>query len=1170
MTNCIGITEKRQTCNQPTNTDSKFCQSHIYQKDFTQEIIEGILNNTMPKYKCGKGNKICKHWHCEEGSNCLQCQEFIKMKNFKKKCLTEGCKYQENLKKGNGYCGVCDESQMKKKEIINQGMKICSRWHHSSKCLEKLHINDPNESCEECRKSQRVKSNQNLIVIKKKAEELNVANSEILNLVEKQRKNKNITTQIETKINSIKQKQKQNQNNSVDNKINENINMLSIDTPCTEDFLSDSSDYFVEDKSDDDKTNLIDSNTNLTNNKINLIDETKYFRICTNKNCKKTYDLTHFVGPNLEITVECNFCREKNKKQTEGRIRKNEKEHNIDFAKQKERLERKKINKTTNTELMALKYKLEKLNQIEKLGENEYYKKQAENAQKYRNNNKEKMEFLNIVKKLNPNERLKYYKRRSTNKNIKWTISDDHAMSLFKNPCYYCGEFDKSENDGSVVMYEKYVLNGIDRLNNEVGYESDNVVPCCKMCNFMKCEIDHNDYVKIVRHIFENVVGSINNKPYTCNELFSNYGSIQYHKYLQRANDKNISFYLTPQQFKIITCLECYMCGKTTNENHMNGIDRIDNKNGYNIANCLACCGTCNYLKNKFDIFKIFEKIHKTVEIHHNLKISLNINDILKKYLDSYFDITKCIINKSTQLTSNMTTNLEIKNNQNIDEEYDKLIKIKKNNTIQIDSKKDNINDTIEQQKAIRKNDVKQIDFKKDNINDTKQIDSKKDNINGTIEQQEIIRKKIQALKKTKSRALLIGDLEKIKKVEEEISEIMKIHGNNIKKRERGHKLLNECPSVELIMLKINYEQNQRNNKNKSDDFAKTLRGKPNDQKLKLSKQHAIQMNVKWTIDDKNAFVHYNSDCYYCREKDNIIISRKTIEDSYNFENCIPCCETCHVMKNDHSFYDFICIAKHILTKFYKHKNFNCWDLFKSYCYDTFEESMNKAAKNNLIFELNQNQFETIQKMNCCLCNRKQIGNNKHYVGMIDNSLGYVLDNCLPYCHICMKLKDDYNVSTIIRKLSKFLFFCCHEMEYFDVCKNNNEFIKIFEDHINLKKTDVAKNIFLLSNKNDLLKNNKTELVDIKPELSKLSKKEHIEPVYNIHAYRRIMALEKQITKAKKNEDNDLVSKLKNEIKDIQNGNIKPEKRMNLTVEEKRENERIRKARYRAKNKSQK
>ena len=55
--------------------------------------------------------------------------------------------------------------------------------------------------------------------------------------------------------------------------------------------------------------------------------------------------------------------------------------------------------------------------------------------------------------------------------------------------CEYCGEL--GEHD----------LRGLDRVNSARGYLSDNIVPCCKECNFMKGSMTKSDFLRKVAAI---------------------------------------------------------------------------------------------------------------------------------------------------------------------------------------------------------------------------------------------------------------------------------------------------------------------------------------------------------------------------------------------------------------------------------------------------------------------------------------------------------------------------------------------------------------------------------------------------------------------------------------------------------------------------------------------
>lgn len=68
----------------------------------------------------------------------------------------------------------------------------------------------------------------------------------------------------------------------------------------------------------------------------------------------------------------------------------------------------------------------------------------------------------------------------------------EKAAWLMRQPCFYCGT-------------PANPLNGIDRLDNAIGYTETNTVPCCKVCNWGKGDklsssewIDHCS--KVVGH----------------------------------------------------------------------------------------------------------------------------------------------------------------------------------------------------------------------------------------------------------------------------------------------------------------------------------------------------------------------------------------------------------------------------------------------------------------------------------------------------------------------------------------------------------------------------------------------------------------------------------------------------------------------------------------------
>lgn len=94
------------------------------------------------------------------------------------------------------------------------------------------------------------------------------------------------------------------------------------------------------------------------------------------------------------------------------------------------------------------------------------------------------------------------YSFRSKRYPPKMDISLEEFKELTQKDCFYCG------SPPSFVMKSKskhseYIYNGLDRINSELGYTKENVVPCCIHCNRMKLDHSQEDFKKLVSRIYE-------------------------------------------------------------------------------------------------------------------------------------------------------------------------------------------------------------------------------------------------------------------------------------------------------------------------------------------------------------------------------------------------------------------------------------------------------------------------------------------------------------------------------------------------------------------------------------------------------------------------------------------------------------------------------------------
>jgi hypothetical protein len=89
-----------------------------------------------------------------------------------------------------------------------------------------------------------------------------------------------------------------------------------------------------------------------------------------------------------------------------------------------------------------------------------------------------------------PKTRFIHAKYLAKQRNIIWSLTIDQYINLIKLDCYYCDGF-----------FEKVEYNvGLDRLNNAMGYEIDNVVSCCYVCNTTR---NNNWTPEETRHIIQ-------------------------------------------------------------------------------------------------------------------------------------------------------------------------------------------------------------------------------------------------------------------------------------------------------------------------------------------------------------------------------------------------------------------------------------------------------------------------------------------------------------------------------------------------------------------------------------------------------------------------------------------------------------------------------------------
>lgn len=120
--------------------------------------------------------------------------------------------------------------------------------------------------------------------------------------------------------------------------------------------------------------------------------------------------------------------------------------------------------------------------------------------------NKEKIKKVIAGNVLPPGEsafNLLYatYRCSAEKRGLKFLLSKEEFGQITRLDCFYCGlnpiQVCKPDISGG------YQYNGVDRRNNNEGYVLGNVVPCCKLCNWMKNQFSESDFLNHCKRITE-------------------------------------------------------------------------------------------------------------------------------------------------------------------------------------------------------------------------------------------------------------------------------------------------------------------------------------------------------------------------------------------------------------------------------------------------------------------------------------------------------------------------------------------------------------------------------------------------------------------------------------------------------------------------------------------
>ena len=81
-----------------------------------------------------------------------------------------------------------------------------------------------------------------------------------------------------------------------------------------------------------------------------------------------------------------------------------------------------------------------------------------------------------------------------------FSLSFDDFKKLVNSNCHYCGS-EPFLLRGNKTKSKTKLLNGIDRIDSSIGYEINNCVPCCIICNRAKNAMSLEDFISWIKKI---------------------------------------------------------------------------------------------------------------------------------------------------------------------------------------------------------------------------------------------------------------------------------------------------------------------------------------------------------------------------------------------------------------------------------------------------------------------------------------------------------------------------------------------------------------------------------------------------------------------------------------------------------------------------------------------
>ncbi len=110
------------------------------------------------------------------------------------------------------------------------------------------------------------------------------------------------------------------------------------------------------------------------------------------------------------------------------------------------------------------------------------------------------------------NRLLSVYRKNAAGANRGFTLTLAEFVVLTSSPCFYCGTQPmkvstcNKHHPGKKSTWGDYPFNGIDRVDNQVGYVVENCIPCCAFCNIARNSTPFEEFLAYWKQVKERFI----------------------------------------------------------------------------------------------------------------------------------------------------------------------------------------------------------------------------------------------------------------------------------------------------------------------------------------------------------------------------------------------------------------------------------------------------------------------------------------------------------------------------------------------------------------------------------------------------------------------------------------------------------------------------------------